>query len=82
MSKYYLDLGLNMSKKFKPCLKKLRACLICRKRPNGHQVVTNGQSFLKFKVTFYTLFVSAKCDTLEKGVEKIILKLAAENPLT
>jgi hypothetical protein len=24
-------------------------------------------------VTFYTLFVSAKCDTLEKEVEKIIL---------
>jgi hypothetical protein len=33
-------------------------------------------------VTVYTLFVSAKCDTLEKGVEKIILKLAAEKPLT
>jgi hypothetical protein len=30
-------------------LKKLRACLICQKRPNGHPVVTNDneQSFLK-----------------------------------
>jgi hypothetical protein len=32
-----------MSKKFKPCLKKLLVCLICRKRPDGHQVVTNEQ---------------------------------------
>jgi hypothetical protein len=45
--KIKLDLELNMSKKFKPCIKKLRACLISRKRPNGHQVVTNEQSFLK-----------------------------------
>jgi hypothetical protein len=37
-----------MSKKFKPCLKKRRTCLICRKRPNGHQVVTNEQSYLNF----------------------------------
>jgi hypothetical protein len=28
-----------------------------------------------FKVTFYTLFVSAKCDTLEKEVEKFIYTL-------
>jgi hypothetical protein len=42
-----------MSKKFQPCLKKLRACLISRKRPNGHQVVTNEQSFLKWRFIHY-----------------------------
>jgi hypothetical protein len=36
-----LEFTLICVQKIQAVFKKFRGCLICRKRPNGHQVVTN-----------------------------------------
>jgi hypothetical protein len=65
-----------VSKKLKLCLKKLWAYLICCKRPNGHQVVTNEQSYSKWRFIHY---LSVQNRHFGEGTrKKIMIKIDCE----